>query len=343
MISKDGNLYYSEEELTRALENNNALEYALSHGYDLIRKGNSYTMKEHDSMVFKPDGKWFWNSQGFSGHALDFIQRYEGRSLVEAVLSLAGADSIITTTVRDKVAQASVQPRLPLKLPEPSKDNNAVINYLVKQRCIDNDVVFKLINEGKIYQSKAYNNLVMIGHDENEQPKYVAVRSTGETKFRIDVKGSDKSYPFIINGSSDTKTVCILESPIEVMSYYSLCRMMGSDNFNADMIASGGATAKVAIARYLKNNPHIENIVVGLNNDETHKINAGKNGTTQLFQLYSDKYNMSVHAPHLNDWNDVLVSLSQNKVKSIIHIPDARVNPIHEKQVKQTKLNNLAL
>ena len=86
---KDGTLFYTKEELNKAIENSSALEYAQSR-YQLKRIGNRYTMPEHDSMVFTQDGKWFWNSHGVHGNALDFMQKYEGKSFVEAVLTLAG-------------------------------------------------------------------------------------------------------------------------------------------------------------------------------------------------------------------------------------------------------------
>ena len=73
---KNGTLFYTKEELDRAIENSSALEYALSR-YQLKRAGNRYTMPEHDSMAFTLDGKWYWNSHGTQGDALDFIQVYE--------------------------------------------------------------------------------------------------------------------------------------------------------------------------------------------------------------------------------------------------------------------------
>ena len=61
--NKDGTLYYTRDELQRAVQNSSALEYAQGR-YKLIRKGNRYVMEGHDSMVFTLDGKWFWNSHG---------------------------------------------------------------------------------------------------------------------------------------------------------------------------------------------------------------------------------------------------------------------------------------
>jgi hypothetical protein len=132
--------------------------------------------------------------------------------------------------------------------------------------------------------------------------------------FKIDVPGSDKSYPFVIDGKSDTDTVCVFESPIEAVSYWSLCKETGSDRIDCNMISKGGATAQVALDRYLSEHPGTRNIVLGLNNDADgqHKVNAGLNGIKKDMQEYGTKYNVTVHQPHLNDWNDVLKNYRHN-------------------------------
>jgi len=313
---RTGDLYYTDDEKEKALGNNNALQYAMSRGYNLVHKGNEYRLKEHDSMVFLPDGRWWWNSQGKNGHAIDFIQHYEGKSYTEAILLLAGTLDApapvgkVIPFVPEKVE------RKPFALPERAENYSILFAYLIKERGIDADLVKQLVQEHKIYQSKAYNNLVMVGYDDKNVPRYASLRSTNSyTKaFKIDVEGSDKSYPFVINGKADSGTVCVFESPVEAMSYWSLCKETGSDRMNCDMISKGGATAHVALDRYLQEHPNTHTIVLGLNNDDdgNHKINAGLNGIKKDMQEYGDKYNIVVHQPHLNDWNDVLRNYRHN-------------------------------
>jgi len=89
-ISRSKRTYYTKEEYEAAKRNDNALFYAQRQGYDLVRTGRYFYMRQHDSLVFAPSGAWFWNSRGLSGRALEFIVLYEGRSFPEAVLILAG-------------------------------------------------------------------------------------------------------------------------------------------------------------------------------------------------------------------------------------------------------------
>lgn len=314
--------YYTDEELQKATENNNALQYALSRGYDLVREGNEYHLKEHDSMVFEMNGKWHWNSQHLHGHALDFIQQYEGKDIQEAVCILAGTVNISAPV--GPVHNTVIPPpeKKEFVLPKRADNFRIIFAYLIKERGIDEGLVKNLVFKNKIYQSAAYSNLVMVGYDNQNVARYASQRSTNSyTKiFKRDVNGSDKSYPFVIDGSigNPSDTVCVFESPIEAMSYWTLCKETGSDRINCHMISLGGAGVLLALDRFLSDNPQIKNIVVGLNNDSKefgHTINAGENGTKRIFEKYGDKYHVTLHQPHLNDWNDVLKSYRHNHLE----------------------------
>lgn len=328
---KTGDIYYTEEEKEKALENTNALRYALSHGYQLVRTGNEYRLKEHDSMVFELNGKWHWNARGLHGDALDLLEHYEGYTYQEAICELAG-------TLNDP--QHS-RPVMDVPLPEPAEKKEFILPeradnfrilfaYLIKERCIDSELVKQLVSEKKLYQSKAYNNVVMVGYDDKGIARYASLRSTSSyTKaFKIDVPGSDKSHPFLIEGKPDSDTVCVFESPIEVMSYWSLCKEMQSDRVNCNLLSLGGAGALQGLDRFLSDHPNIKNIVSGLNNDSEqfgHKENAGRNGTQKIIDNYGEKYNVTTHRPHLNDWNDVLKNYRHNLQGQMTEIDRAAV------------------
>jgi hypothetical protein len=318
-VSKSGTLYYTEEELQKAKENNNALQYALSRGYDLVREGNEYHLKEHDSMVFEMNGKWHWNSQDLHGHALDFIQQYEGKDIKEAVCILSGT---INQTPVGPIHNTVISPaeKKEFVLPERADNFKNIFAYLIKERGIDEGLMKNLVNQNKIFQSKAYNNLVMVGFDSDNIARYASQRSTNSyTKvFKRDVAGSDKSYPFVIGGKEYSDTVCVFESPIEAMSYWTLCKETGSNRINCHMLSLGGAGVLLALDRFLPDHPQIKNIVVGLNNDSKefgHTINAGENGTKKIVEKYGEKYHVTLHQPHLNDWNDVLKNYRYNHLE----------------------------
>ncbi len=314
---RTGEIYYTDEELIKAKQNNNALKYALSRGYHLQKIGNEYHLKEHDSMVFTLDGKWHWNSKDLHGHALDFIQAYENCDYKEAICLLAGTLNMPAPVGPVKDIPLAPAEKKEFVLPERADNFKIIFAYLIKERGIDEGLVKHLVVERKLYQSKAYNNVVMVGFDDHNTARYASLRSTNSYKkiFKIDVPGSDKSYPFIIDSKTSSNTVRVFESPIEAMSYWTLCKETGSSFTQDYMISKGGSATFVPLDRFLNDHPEVKNIILCLNNDSKefgHIINAGLNATENLSKRYQDKYNIGTHIPHLNDWNDVLKNYRHN-------------------------------
>ena len=389
---KTGEIYYTEEELQSALQNNNALHYALSRGYHLVKNGTGYYMKEHDSMVFTLDGRWYWNSQGITDanghapHALDFIQNYEGKSYKEAVCVLAGTiDLHAPAGPVQNMKLPPAEEKQEFILPERAGNFRNLFAYLEKERGIDPTLVKRLVERRQIYQGITYNklkivgyarggtarynakekfkdefeklprilesvntgadgapyheekclvsdivqkllragrvrtyqNLVMVGYDEKGAAQYASMRSMNSSgkPVKVDVSGSNKSYPFVLEGDTGSDTVCVFESPVEAMSYWTLCKITGSDRISYPMISLGGAGAMQALDRYLLEHPEIHGIVSGLNNDSHvfgHNINAGRNGTDKIIEKYGSTYAVATHKPFLNDWNDVLKNYRKN-------------------------------
>lgn len=395
---KTGKLYYTDEEKEAALRNNNSLEYALSHNYNLVRLGNSYYLKEHDSMVFKPDGSWFWNSQGKSGRALDFLIEYEGYSYTDAILELAGAQEL-PAPKRQAIEQSvkDLEKPKPFILPEKAANYRRMFAYLVKSRGIDHELVSQLEKENKIYQgityahfdiagydghgqawytvkerfadkfkdvplqkitlynrnlegahivsaipahivhdfvrskqTLAYQNVVMVGYTPQKQPYYASLRAMAG-KYKVDVTGSHKEYGFTINENANSNTVCVFESPIEAMSYWSMCKELHSPRVSCPMISLGGVSTSYALKQFLQDHPQIQSIITGLNMDTAengHNVAAGQLATDRIHQEFGSKYHISVHRPNLNDWNDVLVNYRNNLAAITQQLQPARSAPV---------------
>lgn len=389
---KNGTLFYTKEELDRAIENSSALEYALSR-YQLKRIGNFYTMPEHDSMIFTLDGKWHWNSRGVHGNAIDFIQIYEGKSRIEAILTLAG--TLYSSMQQEAPPPIRYNPPppppapepVPFVLPESAPTHKFVFAYLTKTRGISAQLVRQLLNDRQIMQVRQFvgmricgyagseqdnaalyipsrpdmeeavrpylqerqivsrdvlhplpekktvlcvtgeeasqlaqqgilqekHRLAMLGYDTEGNAQYCSIRSMNSIGkgFKMDMPGSNKQWPFLLPGSIEAKGVVIVESPIEAMSYRDLCTMTGSPYKKYPILALGGANVSVGLESFLANHPEISEIRLGLNRDDDgrHKEKAGERATEHLKQTYGDRYQISVHVPAENDWNDVLKKL----------------------------------
>ena len=76
------------------------------------------------------------------------------------------------------------------------------------QMCIDK----------KIYQD-THGNVVFVGTDENNEPKFACMRGTNTNKpFKGDCFGSDKRYAFSMEGSNREK-LYVFEAPIDLLSH----------------------------------------------------------------------------------------------------------------------------
>ena len=62
-------------------------------------------------------------------------------------------------------------------------------DYAIIQHCID---------KGLIFESLPYHNLVCVGFDEKNTPRYASYRATNDRRVLGDCSGSDKHYSFRI-------------------------------------------------------------------------------------------------------------------------------------------------
>ena len=207
-ISRNNRTYYTKEEYEAAKRNDNALLYAQRQGYDLVRTGRYFYMRQHDSLVFAPSGCWFWNSRGLSGRALEFIVLYEGRSFPEAVLILAGTvqpgftPRVIPRSIPPPVKQP--QP-IPFVLPKPANNDRQLFAYLCGRRKLDEAIVREMLEQKVLYESVSphhIHNACFVSYDETVKPcsaygkEILQGRSTGrKQKPRVAASRKAAGYP----------------------------------------------------------------------------------------------------------------------------------------------------
>lgn len=181
---------------------------------ELVRfSGNTYTTRTHDSLKIS-NGKWMWWSRGIGGRtALDYLIKVKGMSFVDAVQTIVGC-SPITTPVSPKPKEVADRP---LPLPKRSLNTDKIRAYL-SGRGIDDEIIDYCIKNKLIFESLDYNNVVFIGYDEKNTPRYAAYRSTNHLKIMGDCSGSKKEYPFKIASGKDDK-IHLFECAIDLLSY----------------------------------------------------------------------------------------------------------------------------
>lgn len=277
---------YTQEQIDRANQVN-LEKFLLSQGEQLIKSGNEYRWKKHDSLTVKGN-KWFRHSQNKGGYPIDFVMGFFEKTFPEAVQMLIGEDAA-------EIVAEPVQ-RSEFRLPPRCESNTRIVKYLKEERKLPPDLVEAFIASGLIYEDAKHHNVVFVGKDEKGVPRYAHCRGTAE-KFRMDVTGSDKSYAFCYRGKG--KELFVFESPIDLLSHIAL-HPAGWRNQN--YLSLGGVSPK-ALERFLSERTDIESIFIATDNDE-----AGNCAAEKLAELLPKEKSVYRFLPQAKDWNEDLVN-----------------------------------
>ena len=268
--------------------------------------GNHYCTREHDSLKIS-NGKWYWFSRGFGGYnALDYLVKVKDVPFVEAVERISGV-AAYTSPTASKTEKAK-KPKVML-LPTASRCATHAYNYL-RSRGIDSELIDYCFQTGRIYESLPYHNVVFVGLDRYNKPRYATLRGIG-TDFIGEANGSDKRFSFSIP-AQNSDSLHLFESAIDLLSFATLVKQ-NSGNWQRNHLVSLAGVYKpkenlqesslpLTLTRYLSEYPNIKQITLRLDNDK-----AGGYMAKALVALLSDKYEVSVQPPPCGkDYNDYL-------------------------------------
>lgn len=260
------------EEQVRSAKALDLLSYMRLYEPDnLVKKGNDYCTKEHDSLIISANGLWHWKSRDIGGKtALQYLIKVRGMDFVAAVLQLCNGEPV-------QIIEKSMETKKPKSfvLPVANSDNQMVIDYL-KRRGIAEKVIQYCIHKGLIYESREYHNAVFVGYDGNA-PRYAALRGTWQhmsNPFKGEVDGSDKRFSFSVQPETVSGKLVVSESAIDVLSVATL----QDDIRKVHYLSIGGAyvpkkhtdeaSLPKALEHYLKDHTEIKEVELCLDNDE---------------------------------------------------------------------------
>lgn len=268
--------------------------------------GNHYCTREHDSLKIS-NGKWYWFSRGFGGYnALDYLVKVKEVSFVEAVERISGVTAYTPPTASrtDKVKNPKV-----LLLPKASRCATHAYNYL-RSRGIDSELIDYCLQTGRIYESLPHHNVVFVGLDRYNKPRYANLRGIN-SDFIGEANGSDKQFSFSIP-AQNSNTLHLFESAIDLLSYATLVKRHGG-NWQRDHLLSLAGVYKpkenlqesslpLTLKQFLSDHPNIQRIILRLDNDK-----AGRYMAKALMELLSNKFVVMVKTPPQGkDFNDYL-------------------------------------
>ena len=279
-------MYYTQEQIDRA-NRADLVSFLRSQGEQLERAGHEYRWKRHDSLTLR-ENKWYRHSQSKGGGPVDFLMEFFGMSFTEAVQAL------IHEQGNGKPEQTEPPNEPQFRLPTRNATNEQVKRYLTEARRIDEDVTGFLISAGDIYEDAAHHNAVFVGRDESGIPKYAHSKGTSGS-FRLDVKGSDKSYNFCYRGEGEK--LFAFEAPIDLLSF--LC-LFKKDWQKQSYLSLGGVSEK-ALLHFLSDRPNIKTIFLCLDSDT-----AGNDACSRIAKLTPEGLTVHRLVPLFKDWNEVL-------------------------------------
>lgn len=312
---------YTREQIQRA-DDTDLYVFLSGRGEQFKRCGKEYRWLRHDSVMINKS-EWYRFSQNKGGHAIDFMKEFYGLSFAEAVKELLGEEEAGETNRRTAKEDAGRQKVCPiplpgLELPERNESCEIARKYLIEQRKLSEQLVDQMIAKGDIYESKNYHNVVFVGRDKEQNPRYAAMRGTDENRYRGEAKGSEKAYGFGHIGTDEK--LFVFESPIDLLSYITAV----PEEWEKHSYISLGGLSEKAMKRMYTEYPHIHSIYLCLDNDE-----PGNERCRQFVSLIPEELSVYRLEPVKKDWNECLVAEVpvENMAKQMCW-RDAREKPV---------------
>jgi len=348
--------WISEEQKKLAKEVDLLTYLQTSEPNELIKSGaNEYRTATHSSLVIS-NGLWIWNREQIGGRsALDYLIKVRGMNFLEAIEMILNSPAVLSGDVylsgphsqanfseEHNVSSALTvkkvtkpEEKKELFIPKATSVPHKVVKYL-EQRGIHSDIIGQCLKSGIIYESvyrskkdpalDGADTCVFIGRDSSGIIRFVAQRGIN-IDFKRDSVGSDKAFNFTLPAENpSSKALAVFEAPMDLLSHATLTHL-GHKVFDGYRLSLGG-TSDVALIAYLERNPHIEKVLLCLDNDEAGLKAVDKIITTLSSDERFKHITVSKDLPSVkgHDYNDELLQVLQNikehKPSGLFHVSE---------------------
>lgn len=301
-----------DREEVRKANDVHVLDYLHAKGESLQQQGQYFRHPEHDSLVIKDTGQWYWNSRSKGGFgAISFAREFYDMTFQDAVRDV-NAQAISRTYARE----ASRHTRKEFEYPKHQevKTQENISRYLINERKLDPRIVAALIQKDLLAEDKLKNGVFkwkdsdgkIVGGDRQGTVKMDNKRGS----FKQIIANSKEDGGFRLDIGTPNK-IALFESPIDALSYFDLKRPE-----NIRLLSMSGLkdqTATSGIRNLIKDCKEqgavVEQVIFAVDNDE-----AGK----QFLERWSNLLaNLEVDLPKNKDWNLDLVE-ARTKQKELV-------------------------
>lgn len=300
------------QELIRQAKDVDIISFLERYGYTFKRKGKRYICTQHDSLIFSiaPNScqVFVWNSKCNEGDSIKFVMDYITDGNFKKAISLLTNSNLDEKKLYEASSQTLSKA---LDKIEYAKNMKRTFAYLIKTRLISSSIIQKLVKDNMIAQDK-HNNIVFKWLNNNEFLGADLVGTLTDIRFKSTVQGSNEDYGFSICLNKKPEMLLVFESPIDLLSFYTL--NMNNKNLGKMLLLSLSGCEKIyKIQTYLNLYPSIEKIYSCLDND-----NAGNIATQKITNTYSNikvfDGRKKLKENNVKDWNQLLINNKSNEV-----------------------------
>lgn len=290
-------------------------EYAAYMGFHVKKKGNYFTLEEHDSVIINPaTNRFFRNSsveEYAKGSVINFVMHFgkmDYKSAIKELEQFIGSERLENTPLSRPVINAKPKKKM-LLLPPHGGSRRHAYAYLSKVRHIDTFIIDYFFTSNHLYEDNK-NNCVFVSYDEKSgKPDFACRRGTmSDVPFKGDVQGSNYDYCFRLPAKG-CKRLYVCEAVIDTMSLmtYFLKNGMEKKELASYHYQALSSTQKyLAIFRYLDLHPEVEEVYLAFDNDESGRETADKVIATGKEKNYKQSFILFFPEGEGMDWNDVL-------------------------------------
>ena len=278
--------------------------------YDYLIKNHSNLIKLEGTSIHPANNRSISIRRGYcgytdfatgeTGNSVDFLVKYLGYTITDAVLALCSNTSYVPEDTQTASLISGVITSGPsavttvreIILP-PHKDGafRQLFAYLMN-RSIPSGIIKSLINEGLLYQENTHNNMVFLNRDVD----YAEIHGTlsyGRSFHSCRKTCKDRFWSFFTTEGAHTAYIC--EAAIDAISLYQLKHLKGDDT-PACYISIGGVANQATIDR-IKSMDTFTKVILAVDNDE-----AGE-------RCRSGNADIPYILPKHKDWNEDLMAL----------------------------------
>ncbi len=286
---------YTKEQLEQANQVD-LTEFLKQHGEGLEKSGKEMRWAKYSSVTIRGN-RWFQHKYQEGGYPIQFLQKFYDYTFQEAVNALLEGSPTLY--------EAPVAVKREFHAPGKSGTMKRLYGYLLKQRCIDYEVLRAFIQKGLIYESDGYHNIVFAGFDEEGEIKHAHKRSTSGS-YRANELGSDPKYCFHWTGTSNR--IKVFEAPIDLLSYISLHKV----NWEADHYVALNGISPQALMHQLHQNSGINEVTLCLDHDIAGNIAMSRIQDELEGKYFSLKIDKDLSKN--KDWNEDLKELVKQEI-----------------------------